>query len=47
MKKDMKAVMTPVATPSRKEPLNTARNTPKDLSMASASKLWLLSPAGW
>lgn len=43
----MRAVMTPVATPSRKEPLNTAKNTPKDFNMAMASKLWLLSPVGW
>ncbi|KAG7272020.1 hypothetical protein CRUP_004179 [Coryphaenoides rupestris] len=44
---DMRAVMTPVATPSRKEPLNTATKMPKDFNMAIASKLWLLSPLGW
>lgn len=43
----MKAVMTPVATPRAKDPLKTPRKTPKDFSMAMASKLWLLSPAGW
>lgn len=45
--KDMNAVMTPVDTPRAKDPLKTPRKTPKDLSMAMASKLWLLSPAGW
>lgn len=45
--KDMKAVMTPVATPRAKEPLKTPRKTPKDFNKAMASKLWLLSPAGW
>lgn len=45
--KDMRAVTTPVATPRAKEPLKTPRKMPKDLSSAMASKLWLLSPAGW
>lgn len=43
----MKAVMTPVATPRAKEPLKTPRKMPKDFNKAVASKLWLLSPAGW
>lgn len=43
----MRAVMTPVATPRAKEPLKTPRKMPKDFNMAMASKLWLLSPAGW
>lgn len=43
----MRAVTTPVATPRAKEPLKTPRKMPKDLSSAVASKLWLLSPAGW
>lgn len=43
----MKAVMTPVATPRAKDPLKTPRKMPKDFNMAMASKLWLLSPAGW
>lgn len=45
--KDMRAVMNPVATPRTKDPLKTPRKTPKDFKMAKASKLWLLSPAGW
>lgn len=45
--KDIRAVMTPVATPREKDPLKTPRKTPKDFSTAMASKLWLLSPAGW
>lgn len=44
---DMSAVMTPVATPRAKDPLKTPRKMPKDFSRAMASKLWLLSPAGW
>lgn len=43
----MKAVITPVATPSAKDPLKTPRKMPKDFNKAMASKLWLLSPAGW
>lgn len=43
----MRAVTTPVTTPRAKEPLKTPRKTPKDFNMAMASKLWLLSPAGW
>lgn len=43
----MKAVTTPVATPRAKEPLKTPRKMPKDFNKAVASKLWLLSPAGW
>lgn len=43
----MRAVMTPVATPRAKEPLKTPRKIPKDFNRAMASKLWLLSPAGW
>ena len=43
----MRAVMTPVATPRAKDPLKTPRKMPKDFNMAMASKLWLLSPAGW
>lgn len=45
--KDMRAVMTPVATPRAKDPLKTPRKMPKDFNKAMASKLWLLSPAGW
>lgn len=45
--RDMRAVMTPVATPRAKDPLKTPRKMPKDFNMAMASKLWLLSPAGW
>lgn len=43
----MRAVTTPVATPRAKEPLKTPRKMPKDFNKAVASKLWLLSPAGW
>ena len=43
----MSAVETPVATPRANEPLKTPRKTPKDLSIAMTSKVWLLSPAGW
>lgn len=43
----MRAVMTPVATPRAKDPLKTPRKMPKDFNKAMASKLWLLSPAGW
>lgn len=39
--------MTPVATPRAKDPLKTPRKMPKDFNKAMASKLWLLSPAGW
>lgn len=39
--------MTPVATPRAKDPLKTPRKMPKDFNKAVASKLWLLSPAGW
>lgn len=37
--KDIKAVITPVATPRAKEPLKTPRKIPNDFSMAMASNV--------
>lgn len=42
----MRAVTTPVATPSANEPLKTPRKIPKDFNMAIPSKVWVLSPSG-
>lgn len=47
MKKDIRAVTTPVTAPIMKEPLNIPRKTPTDLKNAAASKAWVFSPVGW
>lgn len=47
VKKDIRAVTTPVTAPIMKEPLNIPRKTPTDLKNAAASKAWVFSPVGW
>jgi len=47
VRKDIRAVTTPVTAPIMKEPLNIPRKTPTDLKNAAASKAWVFSPVGW